>query len=58
MADDFAAPFAEDGEVIGFDGSQMTGRAVDAARQADVRGDGLAQRGVALHFLVKGDGLQ
>ena len=22
----FAAPFAEDGEVIGFDGSQMTGR--------------------------------
>jgi len=23
----FAAPFAEDGEVIGFDGSQMTGRA-------------------------------
>jgi len=26
-ADAFAAPFAEDGEVIGFDGSQMTGRA-------------------------------
>ena len=25
-ADAFAAPFAEDGEVIGFDGSQMTGR--------------------------------
>ena len=26
-ADAFAAPFAEDGEVIGFDGSQMAGRA-------------------------------
>ena len=25
-ADAFATPFAEDGEVIGFDGSQMTGR--------------------------------
>nr|MBA2680348.1 SgcJ/EcaC family oxidoreductase [Ktedonobacteraceae bacterium] len=25
-ADAFAVPFAEDGEVIGFDGSQMTGR--------------------------------
>ena len=25
-AEAFAAPFAEDGEVIGFDGSQMTGR--------------------------------
>lgn len=25
-ADAFAAPFAEDGEVIGFDGSQMTGQ--------------------------------
>ena len=29
-ADAFAAPFAEDGEVIGFDGSEMTGR-VDIA---------------------------
>src|SRR6266567_3182185 len=26
-ADAFAVPFAEDGDVIGFDGSQMTGRA-------------------------------
>jgi uncharacterized protein (TIGR02246 family) len=25
--DDFAAPFAEDGEVVGFDGSQNSGRA-------------------------------
>jgi uncharacterized protein (TIGR02246 family) len=28
--DDFASPFAEDGEVIGFDGSQNKGRAVIA----------------------------
>ena len=33
-------------------------RAVDAARHADVRSDGLAQRGVALHVLVERDGLQ
>ena len=30
-ADAFAAPFAEDGEAIGFDGSQMQGRAEIAA---------------------------
>jgi uncharacterized protein (TIGR02246 family) len=30
-ADVFAAPFAEDGEVIGFDGSQMSGRVEIAA---------------------------
>ena len=29
--EDFAAPFAEDGEVVGFDGSQTTGRAAIAA---------------------------
>jgi uncharacterized protein (TIGR02246 family) len=26
-AEDFAAPFAQDGEVVGFDGSQISGRA-------------------------------
>src|SRR5258708_36705639 len=32
-------------------------RAVDTARHPDVRSDGLAQRGVALNLVGKGDGL-
>jgi uncharacterized protein (TIGR02246 family) len=35
-ADDFAAPFAEDGEVVGFDGSQNTGRAEIAAEMGRI----------------------
>jgi uncharacterized protein (TIGR02246 family) len=35
----FAAPFAENGEVIGFDGSQMTGRAEIAATLRQIFAD-------------------
>ena len=38
-ADDFAAPFAEDGDVVGFDGSQSTGRAAIAAELARIFAD-------------------
>ncbi len=38
-ADAFAAPFAEDGEVIGFDGSQMTGRVEIAAALGQIFAD-------------------
>src|SRR5947199_5393310 len=38
-ADAFAAPFAEDGEVIGFDGSQMTGRAEIASTLGQIFAD-------------------
>lgn len=38
-ADVFAAPFAEDGEAIGFDGSQMFGRAEIAATLRQVFAD-------------------
>jgi uncharacterized protein (TIGR02246 family) len=38
-ADAFAAPFAEDGEVIGFDGSQMQGRAEIAATLRQIFAD-------------------
>jgi uncharacterized protein (TIGR02246 family) len=37
--EDFAAPFAEDGEVIGFDGSQTAGRATIAAEMARIFAD-------------------
>jgi uncharacterized protein (TIGR02246 family) len=35
----FATPFAEDGEVIGFDGSQQSGRAVIAAAMGQIFSD-------------------
>ena len=35
----FAAPFAEDGEVVGFDGSQMSGRARIAAEMERIFND-------------------
>lgn len=35
-ADGFAAPFAEDGEVVGFDGSEIAGRAQIAEQMARV----------------------
>lgn len=35
----FAAPFAEDGEVIGFDGSQQAGRAVIATAMGQIFAD-------------------
>jgi uncharacterized protein (TIGR02246 family) len=35
----FAAPFAEDGEVIGFDGSQQAGRAVIATAMGQIFSD-------------------
>jgi uncharacterized protein (TIGR02246 family) len=35
----FTAPFAEDGEVIGFDGSQMSGRAEIAATLQQIFAD-------------------
>ena len=38
-ADAFAAPFAEDGEAIGFDGSQMSGRVDIAATLGQVFAD-------------------
>ena len=38
-ADAFAAPFAEDGEVIGFDGSQMTGRVEIASTLGQIFAD-------------------
>ena len=38
-ADAFATPFADDGEVIGFDGSQMTGRAEIAATLGQIFAD-------------------
>lgn len=38
-ADAFATPFAEDGEVIGFDGSEMTGRAEIAATLRQIFAD-------------------
>src|SRR5438105_2771006 len=38
-AEAFAAPFAEDGEVIGFDGSQMTGRVDIAATLGQIFAD-------------------
>lgn len=38
-ADAFATPFAEDGEVIGFDGSQMIGRAEIAATLGKIFAD-------------------
>ena len=38
-ADAFAAPFAQDGEVIGFDGSQMTGRAEIASTLSQIFAD-------------------
>jgi uncharacterized protein (TIGR02246 family) len=37
--DDFASPFAEDGEVIGFDGSQNKGRAVIAEEMNKIFSD-------------------
>jgi uncharacterized protein (TIGR02246 family) len=37
--DDFAAPFADDGEVVGFDGSQSVGRAEIAAEMASIFAD-------------------
>ncbi len=37
--DDFAAPFAEDGEVVGFDGSRSAGRAEIAAEMARIFAD-------------------
>jgi uncharacterized protein (TIGR02246 family) len=37
--DDFAAPFADDGEVVGFDGSQSVGRAEIAAEMARIFAD-------------------
>ncbi|HEU0028026.1 MAG TPA: SgcJ/EcaC family oxidoreductase [Ktedonobacterales bacterium] len=43
-----AAPFAEDAEVIGFDGSQMVGRAEIAATMAAVFADHLTAEYVAL----------
>ncbi len=38
-ADGFAAPFAEDGEVVGFDGSQIAGRAQIAEQMAGIFAD-------------------
>src|SRR5438445_12142560 len=38
-ADAFAAPFAEDGEVIGFDGSEMAGRVEIAATLRQIFAD-------------------
>ena len=38
-ADAFAAPFASDGEVIGFDGSQMSGRAEIASTLGQIFAD-------------------
>lgn len=38
-ADDFAALFAEDGEVVGFDGSQMSGRTAIAAELGQIFAD-------------------
>src|SRR5215470_911334 len=38
-ADAFAVPFAPDGEVIGFDGSQMNGRAEIAATLGQIFAD-------------------
>jgi uncharacterized protein (TIGR02246 family) len=38
-AEDFAAAFAEDGEVIGFDGSQIAGRAAIAAELGRIFAD-------------------
>lgn len=38
-AEAFAAPFAEDGEVIGFDGSQIEGRATIAAEMSRIFAD-------------------
>lgn len=38
-ADAFAAPFAENGETIGFDGSEMTGRAEIAATLGQIFAD-------------------
>jgi uncharacterized protein (TIGR02246 family) len=38
-AEEFAAPFAEDGEVVGFDGSQSTGRAAIAAEMTRIFAD-------------------
>jgi uncharacterized protein (TIGR02246 family) len=38
-AEAFAAPFAEDGEVVGFDGSQTTGRAAIAAELGRIFAD-------------------
>jgi uncharacterized protein (TIGR02246 family) len=37
--DDFAEPFADDGEVVGFDGSQSVGRAEIAAEMARIFAD-------------------
>ena len=37
--DDFAAPFADDGDVVGFDGSQSVGRAEIAAEMARIFAD-------------------
>jgi uncharacterized protein (TIGR02246 family) len=37
--EDFAAPFADDGEVVGFDGSESSGRAAIAAEMARVFAD-------------------
>ncbi len=38
-ADGFASPFAEDGEVVGFDGSEIAGRAQIAEQTAGVFAD-------------------
>jgi uncharacterized protein (TIGR02246 family) len=38
-AEDFAAPFAQDGEVVGFDGSQISGRAEIAAEMGRIFAD-------------------
>jgi uncharacterized protein (TIGR02246 family) len=38
-AEDFAAPFAEDGAVVGFDGSEMAGRAAIAQEMARIFAD-------------------
>ncbi|MET0604356.1 MAG: SgcJ/EcaC family oxidoreductase [Baekduia sp.] len=38
-ADAFAAPFADDGQVVGFDGSEITGRASIAEQMAAIFAD-------------------
>jgi uncharacterized protein (TIGR02246 family) len=46
-ADEFAAPFADDGVVVGFDGSQQVGRATIAAEIARIFADHATGRYVA-----------
>jgi uncharacterized protein (TIGR02246 family) len=47
-ATDFAAPFAEDGEVIGFDGSRVVGRAPIEAEMAGIFADHATGRYVGI----------